>query len=135
MEHKVYSSYNSAPVDPDNPGFDSLLSALKAFHEGEIGKPELEKYHTGLTAQLNQSRDFISNMEVNEASIDTKNICLGSLDMVQTCLNALQELINNPSKENMGFCVQSLLDAKTAVEYVHEALDQNIKEAGITPEK
>ena len=127
MDNQKDLTMTSAPVDPENPGFDSLLGALKGFHEGEYGKDVLEKYHTSLQSHLNESKSFIQDMEIHEETRETRDKALGSLGMVQMMLDSLKAYIESPNPDTLASCVQSLLDARASAAYVHSILDENIK--------
>lgn len=131
MDYQQDITMTSAPVDPDNPGFDSLLGALKAVHEGQMGMNGLRKYHTGLQSQLNDSRDFITGMEIHDETRNTRDMALGALGITQMMLDLLQNYINDPNPNSLAACVQSLLDSRAAMANIHYLLDKNIKDSGI----
>jgi len=106
-------SLESSPVDPENPTFNSLLGALKAVHTGEMEMHVLEKYHEGLSKQLEQSIKNMESMEIPEGykEITEEQIRLGrgSLDMVQMMLDLLEKYIEEPCMENMAKGIFALL--------------------------
>lgn len=118
--------YTSAPVDPDNPGLDSLLSALKGFHEGNVSADILRKYHKVLSVQLENSRKNIEAMQVTEAAQDTKNLSIGALAFLGETLDRLNDYIDAPGPENLGNCVESFMRSRGALAFVHRKLDENI---------
>ena len=134
MDYQQDISMTSSPVDPDNPGFDSLLGALKAVHEGEMEMEGLRKYHVGLQSQLNNSRDFIANMEIHDETRQTRDMALGALGITQLMLDLLQKYIDDPNPNTLAACVQSLLDSRAAMANIHYLLDKNIKDSGIEVE-
>lgn len=134
MEYKQDLDMTSGPVDPDNPEFNSLMSALKAVHEGTMGMEVLVKYHTGLQQQLNNSRSFIEGMSIHEETKQTRDMALGALGITQMMLDLLQKYIDNPNPATLGACVQSLLDSIAAMANIHYLLDKNIRESGIETE-
>lgn len=134
MDYQQDIPMTSAPVDPENPGFDSLLGALKAVHEGEMGIDGLKKYHTGLQNQLNDSRDFISGMEIHRETGETRDLALGALGITQMMLDFLQNYIDDPNPDTLAACVQALLDSRAAMANIHYLLDKNIEAAGIDKE-
>jgi len=131
MEYQTDMPMTSGPVDPENPTFDSLLGALKACHEGEMGMDVLEKYHVELSRQLEESREYFKNMEITEVIQETRDMCLGSLGIVKITMDTLKAYIEKPAPETLGACVQSLLNSRAAMKYVHDILDENIKQADI----
>ncbi|MCE1248393.1 MAG: hypothetical protein LWY06_17265 [Firmicutes bacterium] len=135
MNKELDLTYMSAPADANNPGFESLLSAMKAVHQGEADISLLQVYHDALTEQINDSRNEILDMEVSETTKDTKNMSLGAINIVSFMLDSIKIYLDSPSPENMGICVNAYLDARGAVEYVHKVLDANIEEAGIEEEE
>jgi hypothetical protein len=124
-------SMESGPVDPENPTFASLLGALKAVATGEMEMDVLIKYHDGLSMQLDDSRESIENMpipeEFKEIATENKNVAIGSLDIIQIMLDLLEKYIQEPSKENLGACVDSLLNCQSVMRDMNTMLDQNIK--------
>ncbi|MCD4782543.1 MAG: hypothetical protein K8T10_01800 [Candidatus Eremiobacteraeota bacterium] len=121
----------SAPVDPENPSFDSLLGALKAVYTGEMNEEVLVKYHRELTGQLDESLHFIENMEISDETIETRDKCIGAINIVRITMDLLDDYKNNPSPEAMGQLVESLLTSRAVMKYIHKMLDGNIKMAGI----
>jgi len=135
MNNEIDLTYMSAPADENNPGFESLLSAMKAVHQGEADISLLRKYHSVLTSQIDQSRNEILGMEVSESTRDTKNMSLGAINIVSFMLDSIKIYLDTPTPENMGMCVNAYLDARGAVEYVHKVLDKNIEESGTEGEE
>ncbi len=131
MDYQQDLNMMSAPVDPDNPGFDSLLGALKAFHEGQMDMDGLKKYHTGLQSQLNNSRYFITGMEIHAETKNTRDMALGALGITQMMLDMLKNYIDDPNPNTLAACVQSLLDSRAAMANIHYLLDKNIQDSGI----
>lgn len=118
----------SAPVNVENPGFDSLLSALKAVHTGEMEMDVLRRYHPALTAQLEASRQYILSMPEPEGfeglDRDQRNVALGALAVVGAMLDQLARYIEAPTQENVGACVDLLLKSQRMTNDVRSWLDQ-----------
>lgn len=131
MDFQQDITMTSSPVDPNNPGFDSLLGALKAVHEGKLGMQGLRKYHVGLQDQLNNSRDFIRDMEIHDETRETRDMAMGAIAVTQIMLDLLQKYIDDPNPSTLAACVQSLLDSRAAMANIHYLLDRNIKDSGI----
>lgn len=121
------SAMMSAPVDLDNPGFDSLLSALKAVHTGEMGMDVLRRYHAALTSQIEASRRAILDLPIPEGleSLDSeqRNMALSGLAVVNALLDQLAAYITQPSQENVAACVQLLLQSQRLMEDLRAWLD------------
>ncbi len=128
---EITEDYTSGPVDVQNPTFGSLLSALKAFHEGDEELETLKTYHRVLSRQLKESRQNIREMEIHEGTEDTRNLSLGALLLLDETLARLGEYIEAPGPETLGLCVESLLNSRGAVTFVGRMLDANIAAAGI----
>ena len=132
-------SLESAPVDPDKPTFNSLLGALKAVHTGEMEIEVLEKYHEGLSVQLENSIRNIDKIEApeeyREKTEEQVNLAKGALSMVQMMLDHLEDYIENPCMENMAPCVQLLLDCQGAIGGLNEMLDENIRQGLIAEQE
>lgn len=122
----------SAEVNPENPGFDSLLGALKAVHTGEMGMDVLVRYHEALGEQLAASRDTITHLPEPEGmegvAADQVALALSSLAMVQAMLDALARYIEEPSQERVGIVVDRLLQSQRIIRDVNAFLDQRIRE-------
>jgi len=136
LEEEIIKEYGdlplvSAPVDPENPTFDSLLGALKGVHTGEMDMEVLVKYHRGLTRQLDESINDIENMKISDETTETRDKCIGAINIVKITMDLLDNYIKNPSPEAMGQLVQSLLTSMAVMKYIHDTLDENIIMAGI----
>ncbi|MCD4784543.1 MAG: hypothetical protein K8T10_12040 [Candidatus Eremiobacteraeota bacterium] len=136
IEEKLKERYGdtplvSAPVDPDNPAFDSLLGALKAVHTGEMEMEVLVKYHRELSKQLEESRKDLESMKVADEAGEVKDLSIGSLDIVRVTMGLIGDYIEDPTDEKMADCVDSLLTSISITEYVRNLLDENIQAAGL----
>lgn len=121
-------SMMSAPVNVENPGFDSLLSALKAVHTGEMGMDVLRRYHSALSAQLETSRQHILNIPVPEGfeglDTDQRNMTLGALAVTRAMLDQVARYVDAPTQENVAGCVDLLLQSQRMTNDVRNWLDQ-----------
>lgn len=128
-------SLESAPVDPANPSFASLLSAMKEVHTGALPLEVLERYHHQLSRQLADSKQSIAATPVPEehgqAVSDQIKISLGALDIVQAMLDLLERYIQWPSQEQMAACVDALLNCQGVLAGLNQVLDENIRAAGL----
>lgn len=122
----------SAPVDPENPGFDSLLGALKAVHMGEMGMDVLVRYHEVLMQQVAASRATITSLPEPEGmegmAADQVALALSSLSLVQAMLDSVALYIENPSQERVAVCVDRLLQSQRIVRDLNAFLDDRIRE-------
>lgn len=127
------NSMKSNPVNLENPGFDSLLSALKAVHTGEMGMDVLRRYHEGLTALLDSSRDDVASMEVPEQFkelIDAQmRMTFAALDIVRVTLDFLRRYIDTPSDEAMAQCIDSFMNSQSVMASLNAMLDANARAA------
>jgi len=123
-------SLESAPVNPDNPTFDSLLGALSGVYSGEFGIDVLIKYHKSLSMQLEDSKKAIQSIEIPEQFKDIAkeqmDIVMGSLDIIQIVLDLIAEYIESPSPDKMADCVEALLNAQHNMKQIENMLDINI---------
>ncbi len=125
------TSYQSAPVDLQNPSFASLLSALKEVHEGKHPPEILLTYQQALNAELAESRTGIEGLQAppdaDEATVqaieDQKRMTDTALGMCQLVVDSLGEYVVNPSNEKMAQCVDYFLKAQTIMGQLHEYLD------------
>jgi hypothetical protein len=126
-------SLSSDPVDPENPSFSSLLGALKAVHTGEMRMEVLQKYHTVLSVQLDESRRAIEDLEIpvelEEAARDQMNMARGALDIVRVALDMVKKYIGAPSNEAMADCLEALFSAQRVIASLNVVLDRNIQAA------
>ncbi|MBI3928426.1 MAG: hypothetical protein HY319_22985 [Armatimonadetes bacterium] len=58
--------FEGAPVDPENPGFASLLTALYLARDGDLGAEVLRAYHSALTQRLQEARRQLADIRVPE---------------------------------------------------------------------
>lgn len=130
-------SMMSAPVNLENPGFDSLLSALKAVHTGEMGMDVLHRYHPALKSQLEASRQHILSIPepagFEGLDRDQRNTALGSLAVVGALLDQLARYIDAPTQENVGACVDLVLQSQRMTNDVRKWLDKFIVDAESQP--
>jgi hypothetical protein len=125
------TSYQSAPVDLDNPSFASLLSALKEVHEGKLPPEVLLTYQHALNAELAESRAGIESLQAppdaDEALIqaveDQKRMTDTALGMSQLVVDSLGEYVIDPTQERMAACVQLFVQAQHVMGQLHELLD------------
>ncbi|HPZ07695.1 MAG TPA: hypothetical protein PL110_06255 [Candidatus Eremiobacteraeota bacterium] len=132
-------SLESAPVDPNNPTFDSLLGALKEVFSGNSSMDVLVKYHKGLSKQLEDSKKALENIETEEVdgvseeykktAKEQRDISLGALTITRSTLDLLKVYIDHPSRENMANCIDSLLTTQRIMKGVHDMLNETIKQA------
>lgn len=80
QEEEVVESltFAGAPVDPQRPGFGSLLTALKLAREGRLERQILQQYHEGLSEHLAESRERLESLEVPEALREALEAALGA---------------------------------------------------------
>jgi len=121
----------SAPANPDDPGFDSLLDALRAVHTGELPMDVLVRYHDALGAQLAASRSAILAIEhppeFRDVAEAQTRIVVGGLDVMGTVLHFLQRYIDEPTADNVGAVVDMLLQAQRVMRDVNTHLDEAAK--------
>ena len=114
-------SLQSAPVNAENPGFDSLLSALEAVHTGKEDRSLLNRYYEVLKAQNNESKADLTAMKTEENK-DMINIAMTSLDLLDIMLDTIPEYLTEPTDENMAKTVSLLLTTMNQVEAVKAML-------------
>lgn len=109
------------PVDPDNPGFGSLLSALQQTLEGQLDPGVLATYRTRLLPRLEQSREQLAQMVVPESiraqvapAMKATEVLLDELGAV---LDLVGEFLELGSEDSLEEAI-SLLDG------VHDQLRQ-----------
>lgn len=125
------TSYQSAPVDLENPGFASLLSALKEVHEGKLPPEVLLTYQRALSAELVDSRAGIEALApppeaedwVVQAIEDQKRMTDTALGMSQLVVDSLGQYVIAPSDEAMARCVQLFVQAQTVMAQLNDYLD------------
>ena len=128
----------SAPVDLDQPGFASLLSALEAVHTGGMPVDVLARYHDVLSTQVADSALAIKALSVPDELDDLerqlaeaqRSAALSSLTMLEAMLERLGAYIEAPSPEGMAICVQLFLQAEQMFDGVERWLDTFAGEEG-----
>lgn len=126
------TSYQSAPVDLQNPSFASLLSALKEVHEGKLPPEALLTYQHALNAELADSRAGIESLQAPpgadesllQAVEDQKRMTDTALGLSQLVVDSLGQYVVNPSPESMAQCVQLFVQAQHVMGQLHEYLDE-----------
>lgn len=125
------NSFQSAPVDLTNPGFGSLLSALKEVHEGKLPPETLLTYQQALHAELAESRAGIASLQppagadpaLVQAVEDQKRMTETVLSMSQLVVDSLGQYAASPGEEAMGRCVQLFVQAQQVMAQLHAYLD------------
>ena len=108
-------SLDSAPVNAEDPGFDSLLSALEAVHTGKEDKSLLQTYYTALKEKNNESRNHLKEM-LNEDNRDKISIALTTMDMVDIMLDTIPDYLDNSTDDKMAITLGLLMTTMDKVE-------------------
>ena len=70
-------------------------------------------------------------LKISDETTETRDKCIGAINIVKITMDLLDNYIKNPSPEAMGQLVQSLLTSMAVMKYIHDTLDENIIMAGI----
>lgn len=118
-------SYESAPADPENPAWNSLLDCLRAVHEGQLPLTALEAYHSSLTDDLEARKAglWASVPEGEDPSGDLA-LGLGALTVTGLVLDQIDQYLDEPTAERMGACVDMLLQAQAVIRGVEGHLSR-----------
>ncbi len=114
-------SLESAPIDPENPAFNSLLSALEAVHTGKADISLLEKYYTALSAQIRESRESL-RAKKNDENADRVEIAIAAIELTDAMLDMVKNYIAKPTPENMAIAVSQLLQCMGFINNVSDIL-------------
>lgn len=106
-------SYESAPADPANPAWNSLLDCLRQVHEGTLPLQALADYHDLLADDLEARKAglWASVPEGEDPSGDLA-LGLGALTVTGLVLDQVDRYLDEPTPERMGACVEMLLQAQ-----------------------
>lgn len=111
--------FEDAPVDPQNPGFASLLTALYQARNSAIEVDVLVTYHGALCFRLSEARKHLSEMRVPQEiweqvapAVAATNGLLDELEYSLDCLADYQTSGNSNSLE----------ESITRLEGVHDEL-------------
>ncbi len=116
-------SLTSAPVDPENPGFDSLLGALEAVHNKTQPLEILDKYYAALSESNNAKKDELREaLKSAPENADKLKIILTTLDLVTVLLESVKTYSKDPNIENMGECVSLFLTVTDKINKVRAAI-------------
>lgn len=117
-------SLNSAPVDPENPDFSSLLGALEEVYNQKQPMEVLVKYYEVLNAKNDENRNNLTEiLKQNPPNADQFRISMATLDIIAVMLAAVKKYTEEPTIENMGEAVNLLLVSMDKVNKVNEFLN------------
>ncbi len=117
-------SLQSAPVDPENPDFSSLLGALEEVYNQKQPMEVLVKYYDVLNARNDEQRHNLAvYLAQNPPNADQFKISMATLDIIAVMLAAVKKYTEEPTIENMGEAVNLLLISMDKVNKVQEFLN------------
>ncbi len=104
-----------APVDPEQPGFGSLLTLLRAAQDGGADMTLLAVYHNALSDHLDDVRDYLAALEVAEPLrgmaapvLDATHHTLGRMEEVLGLLGDFLETAEEPILEDAVALLESV---------------------------
>lgn len=119
-------SFSSAPIDVEQPGFGSLLPALRLAREGQLDPHVLEAYHYGLSQHLAESRARLDAMEVPEALRPALEAALvatrGMLERMEFVLVRVAVFLQHGTTDDLDAAIRVL-------EGIHGEMEQVLKQA------
>lgn len=119
-------SFASAPIDVEQPGFGSLLPALRQAREGKLDPHVLEAYHYGLSQHLVESRARLDAMEVPESLRPALEAALvatrGMLERMEFVLGRVAVFLQYGTSDDLDAAIRVL-------EGIHGEMEQVLKQA------
>jgi hypothetical protein len=94
FEEAVDVAASNAPVDPVNPGFASLVTALERHRIGEVDKSVLWEYAVKLGLHVADCREKLGKMEAPEPIRAHFEVAMGAM---MTAMEEFQAVIDNLS--------------------------------------
>lgn len=111
--------FDQIPVDPENPGFASLLPTLMGVAQGQYDPSVLEAYLAGLSPRLEEARNQLHNLEVPDAVREQVAPALAATQAVLDEMGYVLELIEYYLSQNVA---ESLDDAIERLSRIHSEL-------------
>jgi len=104
--------FEQIPVDPENPGFASLLPALVGVAHGQYDPIILEAYLAGLSPRLEEARAQLHSLDVPEAVREQVAPALAAtqavLDEMGFVLDLLEHYLSQGAVESLSEAVERL---------------------------
>lgn len=121
------TDFESSPIDAANPGFASLLPALKRVRQGQIGPEVLEGYYAGLSQHLEDVRSKMEQIPIPEGFEAQAEQAFAAtyviLEQMQGTLDCLHEYLATGEEQ--------LLDEAIAVlSGVHQQMRDAVSQLG-----
>ena len=107
--------FEEIPVDPENPGFASLLPALLGVVHGHFDTSVLEAYLVGLTPRLEEARYQLQCLDVPEAVREQVSPALAATQAVLDEMGIVLELVEVYLKHADSEALQEALERLSRV--------------------
>ena len=123
---KIYGnvSLTSAPIDVENPDYNSLLGVLEAVHTNKEPMSVLYIYYEALSSKNDKNKENLSEiLKTNPPNADQLRITRTVLDFISVMLDAIKKYIDDPSDENMAEALNLLLITMDKVSKVMGVLE------------
>lgn len=118
-------SLESAPADPRNPAWNSLLDCLRAVHEGELPLTALAEYHAALGRDLEARKAGLwASVPAGEDPSGDLALGLGALTVTGLVLDQIDRYLDEPVADRMAACVEMLLQAQAVTRGVEGHLER-----------
>ncbi len=122
-------SLNSAPIDVENPDYNSLLGAMEAVYNQREPMDVLIRYYEVLNARNEEGKHSLAMILAQDPTNSELRITMSTLDILSVMLGAVKKYTEEPTLENMGEAVNLLLISMDKVNKVNEFL--NTLEQGV----
>ena len=115
------SELYSAPINLENPDYDSLLGVLEGVYNGKEPMETLVRYYEVLSEKTNlEIAGIQAAISQNPPHVDSLRIFAASWQIVSIMLESVKTYIDNPGKENMQSAVSLLIDAMDKINKIRE---------------
>lgn len=123
---KIYGNVNlmSAPIDIENPDYNSLLGVLEAVHTHKEPMSVLYIYHEALSSKNDTNKEkLVELLKTNPPNADQLRITRTVLDFISVMLDAVKKYMDDPTDENMAEALNLLLITMDKVTKVMDVLE------------
>ena len=123
---KIYGNVTltSAPIDIENPDYNSLLGVLEAVHTNKEPMSVLYTYYEALSSKNDKNKENLSEiLKTNPPNADQLRITRTVLDFISVMLDAIKKYIDDPTDENMAEAINLLLITMDKVSKVMGVLE------------
>ena len=121
--------FDNSPVDPQNPGFASLLPALQAFRQGNVDADVLQAYVVGLSPRLEaafQQWESVAQQPLEQMGLDEEQVeqLRGAFSTTETLLVEMDQVLGLIERGLVEGDEDSFAEAEERLAVVHDEIRQ-----------